>query len=194
MKQTEPYLMPFQDQPFNGDTFLQKEVLRLRDQFKITWAIETGSCLYYTSVWLAEHFREVDTIEVNRIYYDLASGKLPKRERVFAWQGDSAKILDKILQQSNAMPLIFLDAHWGRVCPLKKELALIAASGKKPVIVIHDFKVPGKDFGFDSFKGQPFNWKWVAPDIQAIYGDRFDYKYNEQATGAKRGVLFTWPT
>jgi hypothetical protein len=89
--------------------------------------------------------------------------------------------------------LLFLDAHWEASCPLLDELAAIAESGMKPIIAIHDFKVPNKDFGFDSYNGQDYTWDWIAPSIEKIYGKDFKHYYNTVAEGAKRGCVFIEP-
>lgn len=188
--------MQFQGEPFNGDTYLADEVLAIRDRLGLTWAIETGSCMGHTSRWLADHFDEFDGIERRRDFLQYATQRLEPNESRRLWLGDSVELLPGILSRPEAplSPLIFLDAHWGASCPLKEELAAIAASGKRPVLVIHDFMVPGSDLGYDSFRGQPFDWPWIESNIEAIYDGAFEKSYNTRATGARRGVLFTWPT
>ena len=44
-----PLLMPFQDLPFNGDSFVCREFLKIKEQLGITVAVETGSCMYSTT-------------------------------------------------------------------------------------------------------------------------------------------------
>jgi hypothetical protein len=45
---SEAILMPFQDEPFNGDPYVQVEFLNLKDRFSVMNVIETGSCLFTT--------------------------------------------------------------------------------------------------------------------------------------------------
>ena len=60
-----PILMPFQDLPFNGDSFVCKEFLKIKEQLGITVAVETGSCMYSTTKWLGENFNRVHTTELS---------------------------------------------------------------------------------------------------------------------------------
>src|SRR5690606_34701363 len=90
--------------------------------------------------------------------------------------------------------LFFLDAHWQQYNPLLDELKVIAEAGLKPVIVIHDFKVPFRDdLGYDSYNGQDYDYTWIQDSLHAIYGSNFTTRYNDQATGAKRGVIIIEP-
>lgn len=182
--------MPFQDQPFNGDMFIEAEFIKLRDKHKITTAIETGSCLGYTTVWLAQHFEKVYTIELNKQYVDIARSKFLLHPNITSIHGNSEDVLRHLKIDGNA--IFFLDAHWGNKCPLLNELYEIYKLGLKPVIAIHDFLVPDSEFGYDSYKGQPFSLKWIERLLKQIYGE-FDYHYNSEAVGARRGIVYIYP-
>ena len=67
-----PRLMPFQEYPWNGDHFLAAEVLRLKKAHGLTCALETGTCLGSTAMWLAEHFTKVCSVEINAQCLDIA--------------------------------------------------------------------------------------------------------------------------
>lgn len=89
--------------------------------------------------------------------------------------------------------LIYIDSHWhGTPCPLKDELKLISELEIKPIICIHDFKVPGKDFGFDAYDYE-LCFEEIEPYLNDIYKDGYDYHYNEDAGGAYRGIIFIYP-
>ena len=95
---------------------------------------------------------------------------------------------------------LFLDAHWGDTCPLLGELGSIAKPERdlprKPVIMIHDFQVPGRpDLGFDRFpNGTPFELSAIAGHLDDIYGPGgWDHHYNDKAEGAKRGIIYIEP-
>lgn len=199
-----PKLMPFQELPFNGDTIAQAKVIELRDKFDIENAIETGTCFGSTTQFLAQVFDRVDTIESNRDFINVFGGR-----RNVTWtveielhEGSSAKLLKNAIynQFAEGLTLFFLDAHWEKSCPLKEELAQIADAVKKedlrpPVIMIHDWKVPDHpELGFDSYNGQDFEWTWIKPGVDMIYGiDNYDIEFNSEATGAKRGILYITP-
>jgi hypothetical protein len=205
---TEPILMPFQDLPFNGDTFVQAEFLKLKKQFNIDRVIETGSCLYSTTKWLGENFESVKTIEINSQYAERGMHKIKDMENVKAivgissvdWLNQIAAVYEEnkdIIH--NFKHLFFLDAHWGEECPLLQELEAISKlrTYQPPVIVIHDFKVPNEsNLGYDSIHGQPFEFDWIKPKLEMIYGvDGYDWYYNSDATATeiKRGLIYITP-
>lgn len=193
----EPILMQNQEGALNQDTFAQQEFINLKNKFGLKYAIETGTCLGYTADWLCENYEKVSTIEINENYLNFALKRLNKRDNVVVYVGSSE---NQLLQMINELPekekiFIFLDAHWGQHCPLKDELRQIKESGVKPVIAIHDFVVPNHpELGYDSINGQPFNYEWLKSDFDAIYGDNgYDYYYNSESTGAKRGIIYLTP-
>lgn len=190
----QPILMPFQDHPFNGDTFICQEFLNLKEKFNITTAIETGSCVYSTTKWLGLNFKEVFTVEVNEDFAVWGRYKLENMPHVKAIIQDSVQFLKAFPPKENA--IFFLDAHWGDFCPLLSELEVIAKY-KNPVITIHDFKVPNEpNLGFDTYHNQDFDYEWIKPSLDAIYGEGgYDYYYNtnEKSTEIKRGIIYITP-
>lgn len=187
----EPVLMPYQDLPFNGDTFIEAEFIKLRDRFSITTAIETGTCLGYTTLWLARNFEKVYTIELNKQYCDLARAKFLQYPNITSIHGNSEDVLRHLKIEGNAM--FFLDAHWGNNCPLLGELHAIQRMGIKPVIAIHDFYTGDNELGYDSYKGQPFTFEWIYKSMVSIYGSKWMHHYNTEATGARRGIIYIYP-
>ena len=194
----ESLLMPYQNQPFNGDIYIQQEFLNLKKKFGILHTIETGTCLGYTSKWLVENIGCLHSIEINKEYLAFASERLkPYFQRYELILGSSSEILPSVLSRVDNRTIVFLDAHWGDFCPLKDELKIIAQSGLKPVIAIHDFVVPDKpEFGFDSTQGQPFTYEWLKPEFDLIYGENnYNHYYNTglHEESAKRGIIYLTP-
>jgi len=192
----EPILMQNQNGAINCDTFAQQEFIRLKELYKLNTAVETGTCLGYTTEFLSNNFDIVKSIEINPTFLNIANqNRLSSLDNCEVLQGDSAMLLSSILESIDNNTFIFLDAHWGNHCPLKDELKQIANSKLKPVIAIHDFKVPNNnELGYDSINGQPFTYEWLKSDIDAIYGeDGYDYHYNTKSIGAKRGIIYITP-
>ena len=177
---------------FEGDLYLKQEIQRLVTLDNIQVIFETGTYLGNTTKQFATMVNEVVTVEINQTYFDQAQKSFEGVHHIKNYLGNSPDVMDALLPQyRNHNMLFYLDAHWGDVCPLKSELKCIAAHGIMPVIVIHDFLVPGKDFGYDSYLGQPFTYDWFKPELDAIYGtDQYQYFYNKKAMAAYRGVLF----
>lgn len=175
---------------FNGDTYLAEEFLHLRDKYGIKSVIETGSYLGVTTLWLSEHFEQVFTIEINERYYQATQKRIRGIKNVVSMLGDSEKMLHSVLQMAGEKVIVFLDAHWNKN-PLLTELDIIQQSELKPVVVIHDFKVPGHpEFGYDTYLEQNIIYEW---DYIKDHVSGYKYYYNQAAAGAKRGVIFLIP-
>lgn len=198
---------------FEGDHFIAEELKKLITKFKIKSIVETGTFLGWTTKCLAE-LSTVISIEISDEYYNKAVANLglekiynpetnedlkhaTNGDTIIVFNEDSVSFLNNIHGMYNDKILFFLDAHWGDVCPLKDELKAIANHKVKPVIAIHDWKVPNEPtLGYDSYKGQAFTYEWIKPELDAIYGiDGYDYHYNSDklSEGAKRGVIYIYP-
>lgn len=176
---------------YEGDTFIHGEIAELIKEFGIEVIVETGTYLGATTKRFLEFGLPVYSFEIDRENAKKAT-QVAKDAKIF--NVDSVEGLKTHLPSlKDKKILFFLDAHWEKHCPLLDELALIAENGIKPVIVIHDFKVPGKSFGFDSYNGQDFDFDWICPSLEKLYGENFTYFYNTKADGAKRGVIYIHP-
>ncbi len=193
-----PRLMPYQEFPWNGDGYLAAEVLRLKEAHGLKSAVETGTCLASSTLWLAEHFDRVDTTEVNSSFATIARLRV---DALAQWKihfslGNASAMIDLFgLFVGRGGSFVFLDAHWGANCPLLDELEAIAKTGSQPCIVIHDFQVPGTDFGFDKMpNGRPFNLDLIHTHMNAIYGEGgWVHNYPKQVEGARRGWISIAP-
>lgn len=201
-----PLLMPFQMVPMNGDDFITKEMVRLKEIYGLKVAIETGTCFGSTSLWMAKNFPLVLTIESNEGYQAVAKERAKNDGigNIVFYLGLSQTVLPVILEKYNVGDdaLFLLDAHWQHDCPLLDELKAIANYGIKPCIVIHDVKNPTDDrFGFDEYpitkEGLPlvqeFTFEWLKPSLDLIYGaDNYTYYFNTgfKQESAQRGCLF----
>jgi hypothetical protein len=191
-----PHLMPFQMDPFNGDHFIQKKFLELRDKFDIKTIVETGTCLGSSTLFFAKHFENVITIEANLQYQAIAINRCAKEgfNNIEFLLGDSSEILfDSIRPLGNETVMFFLDAHWGNNCPLIAELQQIEQTTVDPVIAIHDFYTGDERLGFDSIPGQRFDYEWILPTVSTIGFFEAEYNSFEQSAGAKRGIIYLTP-
>ncbi|MDP1729380.1 MAG: hypothetical protein Q8L27_04210 [archaeon] len=198
---------------FGGDKYLKQEIMFLIKKFQIKSIVETGTYLGDTTKEFSK-LAKTYTIESNKKYYDLAKESL-KEYNVEIFSGSSPKILKNILSKIEGPIIFFLDAHWNRYWPILDELKVIAESGiKDSVIVIHDFHVPNKDFGYDSYydnkniikyllniiderflggkKKQKFDWEYIKNNILSI-NPKYNYYYNQKTEGDNRGVIFIIP-
>ncbi len=197
--------MAWDNAPFNCDTKMQDEFLKLKNQYKIKNVIETGTYHGVTTRWLAGNFDKIFTVEVNDTYYKQAILNLSGIKNIMAYLGSSETFLPIILKIVDNDTIIFLDAHWNKN-PLLGELKAIKESGLKPALIIHDFFVDGKSdinnpagaWGFDLYPEQNvlYNWDFVKDAVEAIYGaDGYVRYFNSEVAenSAQRGCLFVLP-
>ena len=197
---TAPILMPFQDLPFNGDSFMEEEFLKLRDKYNLNVAVETGSCLYSTTKWLGENFSLVHTIELSEEYSKHGIHKVAAMQNVHTHLGDSVHHLQRLseLLSKEDRALFFLDAHWGDNCPLLSELDALKNMklALPPVIAIHDFYTGDENLGWDEYNGQRFEYIWIESKIRALedaFECTYEHYYNTKAVNGMRGVIYLTP-
>lgn len=175
---------------FNRDNHLHDKFVQLIKDNAIEVVIETGTYHGRSTRAFGDMGVIVHSVDSNSSYLAEARNYIGNMPNVTLHHANSPDFLKAILPTLKGRNvLMFLDAHWENHCPLIDELETIAACGIEPIIAIHDFKVPDKDFGFDVYNGQPFEWSWIAPSVQKIY-NKFTHYYNTEAAGARRGVVF----
>jgi len=193
----EKVLMPKQASEFNGDFNIANEFIWLRDKLNIKNVIELGTCVGGSTKWMAQNFENVFTVEINAEFRDIALKRINDyNKNVTSFLGSSINFLPVMLQMCEGNILTYIDSHWQEL-PLFDELKIIKESGLKPIIVIHDCKVPNEpNLGFDSYNGVDISYENIKPYIEDIYGvDCYDYYYNSDATSTeiKRGVIYITP-
>jgi hypothetical protein len=195
-----PVLMPFQDLPFNGDSYVCKEFLSIKEKYKINVVVETGSCLYSTTKWLGQHFEKVHTVELSAEYAQFGSYKVQNMPNVIPEINDSVSFMNGLMQRLSKEDrvLYFLDAHWGDNCPLMGELNALLNSPTDfpPVIAIHDWYTGDESFGYDTYNGQRFDYDWIKPVIEQLnkaHGCIYTHYFNTQGENGKRGLIYLIP-
>jgi hypothetical protein len=183
---------------FNGDSYIKNELNKLINKFGIKTIFETGTYMADSTKEFSTMAEIVFTIENNENYYNKSLIELSNYNNVRIIKGSSPLVIKELFNSPvfNMPVLFFLDAHWYSYNPLIDELKEIARTGTiNNVIAIHDFKVPNKDFGFDTFPdGTEYKFEIIKPAIDAIYGrDNYHYYYNEVAEGSNRGIIYIHP-
>jgi predicted O-methyltransferase YrrM len=90
----------------------QKLALWLRDKTAAKDFIETGTYLADTTLWAAQHFDRVVSIEADPKLYDGARERLALCTNVYVQLGRSQDILSVLVRKLSQPALIWLDAHW----------------------------------------------------------------------------------
>jgi hypothetical protein len=187
--------MAFDKGPFNEDIHMERDWLGAKDRYGIKNVIETGTYHGTTTAWFLSHFDKVISCEINLGYHQQAKENLEKHPNYANLNlicGSSTDFLNDMLTGLDMdKTAIFLDAHWYEN-PLLKELEILAAYRPK-LICIHDMQNPhDSTMGYDSYpeQGIVYNYDWVKPYLEKIYPQGYEYYYNVQATGARRGALW----
>jgi glycosyltransferase involved in cell wall biosynthesis len=143
---------------FNGPLspyFLQK----LRDLFKVTTFVETGTFLGETTAFAAHVFKEVHTIELSPEIYKKACHNLRCYATTKVHLGDSTKVFPSLLPTlSSGISLFWLDGHYSAVynhektalgtvnTPILQELQQIQkANLQNSIILIDDIRLFDKE-------------------------------------------------
>ena len=192
-----PQLTPWQEYPWYGDGYLAAEVLRLQAAHRVTSAIETGTGLGSTALWLADHFAHVHTFETHGQCWGRARARFAHRRAITISLMNGVDGLSWVLASTggHSIPFIFLDAQSAGQRPLLDELDVLARSGVRPCLVMYDFQVPESNIGFGCLPdGRPLNLALVEDRITAIYGQgRWRERYPSNVEGANRGWISIEP-
>lgn len=189
--------------PFENDTFLKQELENIILGHKVKSVVETGTEYGGSANAFArmEGVQVVVTIDIERKF--TPSDLLPNVHFIL---GDSRNKLEEAIRyitEPGLVPtLFFLDAHTSietDTCPLRNELAIIGnffsrdLTLTQPIIVVHDCKVPGTNFGFDTYQDGPICWEGIVDLVEEIYLGHYVRRYNNQASGSRRGCMFIEP-
>jgi len=180
---------------FNQDTILQETFKQLVVKHKPDLLLETGTHKGDTTEYFASFNIPVLTTEINQEFYNSSKDKLKELNSVTLLLGDSAKVLkDNFTLIKDKKILAFLDSHFLNDQVLERELELFRELTQKPIIIIHDFYVPDKDFGYDTWDGHRYDYNFYKKYLDDLYGeDGYTYFYNNDAVGCRRGVIVTEP-
>jgi hypothetical protein len=180
---------------FAWDTILEDDINELVIDYGIKSIVETGTWMGGTCRSFAGMVENVYTIEVNPDFYRQARTILSPLPNVKQFLGRANRMLPAILPMVQGPTLYYLDAHWHGSHPLPEELEAVIAHDPSPVIVMHDFQVPGHpELKFDPRPGgAPYCYEWIEPQLKKIKNP-WRIFYNHEASGGCRvGVMFCVP-
>jgi|JI10StandDraft_1071094.scaffolds.fasta_scaffold00236_22 predicted O-methyltransferase YrrM len=146
----------------------------LKKEYNIHTAVETGTFIGNTTVFLSLLFDDVYTIEIVEKTYQKTAKKLKAYPNVKCFLGSSEVILTKILPNiKGKRTLFYLDAHWDDHWPLREELLEISKTHHNNcVIVIDDFKVPGrKDIPYDKYKKDECSFEYIKDQLKLVFSE-----------------------
>ena len=136
-------------------------IKRFARKFSPQVFIETGTYLGDTVAFVRNSFKEIHSIELGKELASAAQKRFSKRKNIHIHQGDSSKILPKVLAVVPGPYLFWLDAHYsaGDTVGDDKHLPLVAEIKTildhwipGSVVLIDDARLMGKQKGYPSFE------------------------------------------
>lgn len=173
------------------DNFLKQRIKEIVDQYKITTIVETGVHMGQSTLEFANMVDKVYAIDILQESIDTAKQYVEvenKKDNVVFITGNSPEVLKQISGEFDANKTIFfLDAHWWDIWPINDEI--LSLENNKGIIIVHDFLVPDRQFGFDFYKDQPFDYEFIKESLTS-WSSSHVLEYNRNADGSRRGVGF----
>ncbi len=181
---------------FNGDVLRAGIVRAAFEAAGCTVFLETGTFRAATTLLAARMLGcPVHTSELNTRSWAISALRCAPLRRVHTWRGDSRAFLRAMASELSpqAVPFVYLDAHWNQDLPLDEELQVVSGAWRRFVVLIDDFQVPERPgFGFDSYGGRPLSLATVRVPVERLaspWGVYFpDYDPGED-TGRRRGFV-----
>jgi predicted O-methyltransferase YrrM len=176
---------------FNNDSIVSETVVQLVKDLHIDCIVETGTFRGTTTAFLSENFPTLDiyTIEVDFKTFLQAEHNLKSFKNIKLLCGSSEKVLEDLLPRLKDKRILFyLDAHWEKYWPLLDEFEAIRKNAKDNCcIVIDDFKVPYRQFQYDTYEKQPLDVDYIQEKMNEVYKTPF-YFFNDRSTRESRAV------
>ena len=182
---------------FNRDVIRTAIIGALAEISGATVFVETGTYHGVTSLCAKNYLHlPVYSCEISLKNFIISRIMTIGVRNIKMFKGSSPKVLYHLVSSGlllNESPLFYLDAHWGKYLPLMEEIKLITQLERFAVIV-DDFQVPGKSFGYDIYNGLPLGLELVR-DTLLSKGIAKCYLPNyapEIETGFRRGYCIFW--
>lgn len=136
--------------PFGFDITVALIVDDLIRRYECDAIVETGCFLGDTTCYLARNYPDIPvySCDVDAGYATFTRKRLAGCGNVQVTHEDSPNLVTRISARCNR-PFLFLDAHWGEVWPLSRELEEISHG----VVAIHDFDIGHPRFSYDEYDG-----------------------------------------
>jgi hypothetical protein len=167
-------------------------ILKLRDEFKVTDFIETGTFKGTNAKLYSQYFQNVFSCEINENYYKEAKEKCKDYENIKIYNIDSPSFLtllkykgygERLLTSSTS--IWYLDAHFYD-STLSKEKRFVILDELKAlsdfvncIIVIHDFDCGCENLGHIVYDGIPLNFDLLEERLAKV-NPNFKYYTNSK--------------
>lgn len=124
----------------------QAAVRSYAERFHPPVFIETGTYLGEMTDSVRDIFQTIHTIELDPMLFSTAEKRFSGRENIRVWQGDSREVLGRLLMETSAPALFWLDAHYSggitsmgiEETPIGREVRLILDWWKPGSVLLID--------------------------------------------------------
>lgn len=183
------------------DVYLRERLHQVVKENAIEYIVETGLNEGRSTLRFCGMAKRVIGIDIDPWCIDETSKRLSEHgyENFELLTGHSPDMLRMIFNMRPTFPtehtLFFLDAHWGEPWPLPDEIRAIPKG--KGILVFHDIKVPGHDFGFDGvmYEGKVCDFTYdLIKDILNEWSPTHQVEYMKVASGSYRGAAIIYPS
>jgi lysophospholipase L1-like esterase len=176
------------DVGFHGDEYLMRLVAHLAPQCHAF--IETGSNVGSTAAYVARSCPHlaIYSCEADDTSFAIATERLAPHPQAKVFHQPSPQFLHDLFAShpdlSRHNNLYWLDAHgYGFRWPLKDEVAFLTRTLDRGMILIDDFRVPGRpEFRFDQSEDQVCAIESIAPDLDPRHDYHLVYPAYTQRT------------
>jgi hypothetical protein len=131
----------------NGSMNRKRLFVELLAKYDFSCVIETGTYLGDSAGYFADASKiTVHSSEINPLLHSLAKVRLKGKPGIHLVRSDSRKFLLEMSGNPDVVRkecFFYLDAHWGKDCPLAEEISIIASRWREFVVMVDDFQVPG---------------------------------------------------
>ena len=164
----------------NEENFKAEIIRRVAINYNYRIFIETGTYLGNTSKYLANYFKKILTVELDKDLFLKSQDNLKKYTNIECYNNDSENFLKEIILNINEEAIFFLDAHYSGpgtsnlkgITPCVNELKEISkGSIKSHVIIIDDIS----DFSVSDNKQRLSEIISLIENISPNYKFYFDY-------------------
>lgn len=182
------------------DPYFVSRLKRLIYKYPIDYIVETGVNEGKSTFQLSYMAPFVLGIDIDPVCVAVTDDRLTDYE-AYNYEliiGSSPDILKQVVPELPDTTLFFLDAHWGEHVTHHWVLPdeIMSLRPGKGVIALHDIKVPGKDFGYDSYehegKIKVFEYESIKEYLDK-WSPYHEIEYPDQAAGGYRGTALIFP-
>lgn len=153
-------------------------VKQLSEEYRLKFLVETGTFSGESALWAESMGFVVHTVELSHNRRESLTDLFKDKPNIHFYSGNSAVVLEQILEKLEEPALIFLDAHYSPDSssgqPIMDEIRMIKHCHVKHIIMIDDARLFGNG-----------NWPIIQTVLEALRETgRFCYVFEDVIVGS----------